>query len=54
MKLSRLYQPCNPLFWLMVVLTLLSTALAGVARTYDLTPLAAGIVAIMGIGILLY
>ena len=50
MKLSRLYQPRNPLFWLMVVLNLLSTALAWVARTYNLTPLAAGIVAIMGIG----
>lgn len=50
MKLSRLYQPRNPLFWLMVVLNLLSTVLAWVARTYSLTPLAAGFVAIMGIG----
>jgi hypothetical protein len=45
MKLSRLFQPRNPRFWLMVVLNLLSTALAWVARTYDLVPLAALMVA---------
>ena len=45
MKLSRLFQPRNPRFWLMVVLNLLSTALAWVARSYDLVPLAALMVA---------
>ena len=41
MKLARLWQPRNPAFWLMVVLNLLSTALAWVTRRYDLAPLAA-------------
>ena len=36
MKLSRLYQPCNPLFWLMVVLNLLSMVLGWV--THALVP----------------
>jgi hypothetical protein len=50
MKLSRIYQPRNPLFWLMVVLNLLSTALAWIGRSYDLTPLPATIVAAMAVG----
>ena len=50
MKLSRLYQPRNPLFWLMVVLNLLSTALAWIGRSYDLEPLPATIVAAMAVG----
>jgi hypothetical protein len=50
MKLSRLYQPRNPLFWLMVVLNLLSTALAWIGRSYDLAPLPATIVAAMAVG----
>ena len=45
MKLSRLWQPRNPAFWLMVVLNLLSTLLAWVARSYDLAPAAALMVA---------
>ena len=45
MKLSRLFQPRNPRFWLMIVLNLLSTALAWIARSYDLIPLAALMVA---------
>jgi len=45
MKIARLWQPRNPAFWLMVALNLLSTALAWVARSYDLTPLAVLIVA---------
>lgn len=45
MKLSRLWQPRNPAFWLMVVLNLLSTVLAWVARSYALAPAAALIVA---------
>jgi len=50
MKLSRIYQPRNPLFWLMVVLNLLSTALAWIGRSYDLAPLPAMIVAAMAVG----
>ena len=45
MKLSRLWQPRNPAFWLMIVLNLLSTALAWIARNYDLAPVAALVVA---------
>lgn len=45
MKIARLWQPRNPAFWLMVTLNLLSTALAWVARSYDLAPLAALVVA---------
>jgi hypothetical protein len=45
LKLARLWQPRNPAFWLMIALNLLSTALAWVARSYELAPLAALIVA---------
>jgi hypothetical protein len=45
MKLGRLWQPRNPAFWLMVVLNLLSTVLAWIVRSYELTPLAALMVA---------
>lgn len=36
MKLTRLYQPRNPLFWMMVVLNLLSAILGWIANTYSL------------------
>lgn len=45
MKLSRLYQPRNPRFWLMIVLNVLSSILAWVLRTYPLVPLAAIVLA---------
>lgn len=45
MKLSRLWQPRNPAFWLMVVLNLLSTVLAWIVRSYELAPAAALMVA---------
>jgi hypothetical protein len=45
MKLARLWQPRNPAFWLMVALNLLSTLLAWVARSYELAPPAAFMVA---------
>lgn len=41
MKFSRLWQPRNPAFWLMVVLNLLSTVLAWIARNLELAPAAA-------------
>ncbi len=34
MKLSRLVQPRNPLFWLMVVLNLLSMVLGWITHTH--------------------
>jgi 4-hydroxybenzoate polyprenyltransferase len=36
LKLSRLIQPRNPLFWLMVVLNLLSSLLSWVLHTREL------------------
>ncbi len=45
MKLTRLWQPRNPAFWLMVALNLLSTLLAWIVRSYELAPLAALMVA---------
>lgn len=45
MKLARLWQPRNPAFWLMVVLNLLSAALAWIARNLELAPAAALVVA---------
>lgn len=45
MRLARLWQPRNPAFWLMIVLNLLSTLLAWIARSYELAPLAALMVA---------
>lgn len=36
MKLTRLFQPRNPKFWLWVVLNVLSSVLAWVLRTYPL------------------
>ena len=50
MKPSRLWQPRNPAFWLMVALNLLSTLLAWVARNYDLAPPAALMVAGFAVG----
>ena len=50
MTLSRLWQPRNPAFWLMIVLNLLSTVLAWIARSFELAPAAALIVAAFAIG----
>jgi hypothetical protein len=38
-KFSRLYQPRNPQFWLLVVLNLLSTGISYVLRSQDLPTL---------------
>jgi hypothetical protein len=35
-KLSRLFQPRNPKFWLLIVLNGLSSAISFVLRSYDL------------------
>ena len=44
-KLSRLYQPRNPQFWLLVVLNLLSTGISYVLRSRDLPMLLALVLA---------
>lgn len=37
MKLSRLYQPRNPQFWLLLALNGLSSAISFLLRAYDLS-----------------
>ncbi|NMG69233.1 hypothetical protein [Parazoarcus communis] len=49
MKLARLYQPSKPAFWLMVVLNLLSTVLAWIARSHDLLPWVAVVIAVFAV-----
>jgi hypothetical protein len=39
MKLSRIYQPRNPLFWIMLALNALSYALAWIVQTRSLSTL---------------
>lgn len=36
MKISRLFQPRNPQFWLLIVLNALSTAISFILRAYEL------------------
>lgn len=50
MKLSRLFQPRNPLFWLMLLLNALSAALAWVVQYRQLNGWASLIVGIFAIG----
>ena len=50
MKLARLWQPRNPAFWLMIILNLLSTLLAWIARSYPLAQAAALIVTVFAVG----
>ncbi|MCC7309806.1 MAG: hypothetical protein IT510_00970 [Sulfuritalea sp.] len=50
MKLSRLWQPRNPAFWLMLAVNLLSTALAWIARNLELAPAVALTIAAFAIG----
>ncbi len=50
MKLRRLYQPRNPLFWIMIALNVLSTALAWLTRTHALDTLGSIVVTVFAIG----
>jgi hypothetical protein len=50
MKLSRLFQPRNPLFWIMLTVNLLSPALAWIVRNRPLNAGALLVVTIFGIG----
>ncbi|SIQ23635.1 hypothetical protein SAMN05421829_10383 [Aromatoleum tolulyticum] len=45
MKLSRLFQPRNPAFWVMIALNVLSSAFAWILRTHPLNPLGLAVVA---------
>lgn len=54
MKLSRLIQPRNPLFWLLVVINLLSTAIAHILQRHELSPLPTLVLAAFAIGNVIY
>jgi hypothetical protein len=49
MKLSRLFQPRNPLFWMMLALNALSTALAWIVHNRPLNTLAMVIVGVFAL-----
>ncbi len=50
MKLSRLFQPRNPLFWMMLALNALSTMLVWIVHNRPLSTFAMLIVAVFAIG----
>lgn len=50
MKVSRLYQPRNPKFWLLVTLNLLSTGLAFGLRQPDVGGLLALLMGVLALG----
>lgn len=50
MKLSRLYQPRNPLFWLMVALNLLSAALVWITHNHAPGAFLSMIIVVFAIG----
>jgi hypothetical protein len=50
MKLTRLYQPRNPLFWIMLVLNLFSLVLSWITRSYSLDVLGSLLVTIFAVG----
>jgi len=49
-KLSRLYQPCNPQFWLLVLFNLLSTGISYLLRTHDLPALVTLVLVVFALG----
>ena len=50
MKLSRLFQPRNPLFWMMLVLNGLSMALGWLVQNRSLNGLGMAIVVVFALG----
>jgi len=50
MKLSRLFQPRNPFFWLMLLLNALSAALAWVVQNRPLNGWASLVVGVFAVG----
>ena len=49
MKLSRLFQPKNPQFWLLVTLNVLSLALSHIAQNYNLNTLGSTLLIIVNL-----
>lgn len=50
MKLSRLYQPRNPLFWLLVALNLLSMVLGWITHTQSPGVLVSLVIVVFAVG----
>lgn len=50
MKISRLYQPGNPLFWIMLVLNLLSAVLGWITHNYALSVVGSLLVSVFAVG----
>lgn len=50
LKLSRLWQPRNPAFWLLVVLNLLSVVISLIVRSRDLSPVIALVLGAFALG----
>jgi predicted MFS family arabinose efflux permease len=46
MKISRLFQPKNPLFWILVALNLVSLALSHIAQNYQLNTLGTWVIGV--------
>jgi hypothetical protein len=49
MKFSRIVQPRNPIFWILIALNFASLALSHIAQTYDLNFV--GTAVVIGLGI---
>ena len=49
MKISRLFQPANPLFWILLVLNLLSMALAYIAQNFSLSTFGSALVIVFAL-----
>jgi hypothetical protein len=49
MKLSRLFQPKNPQFWLLVTLNVLSLALSHIAQNFNLNTLGTTLLIIVSV-----
>lgn len=49
MKLSRLFQPKNPQFWLLVTLNVLSLVLSDIAQNYNLNTLGSTLLIIVNL-----
>ncbi len=50
MNVKRLYQPRNPLFWIMVALNLLSAALGWLTHTHEMGVFFGLIIALFALG----
>ncbi len=49
MKLSRIFQPRNPIFWILIALNFVSLALSHISQTYSLNVW--GMVIVIGLAV---